>query len=209
MRFVAVLVVLISCGEANAQVDSFDLVSTDGGKLSIKTAQQPELTVLYFTGIQCPLAKLYTPRVNALAKEYSQTVRFFGINSNQQDSAEEFKEFITSHEIIFPCGKDFNNVVADRLDVKRTPEVIVLDKEFKVRYRGRIDDQYSPGIARNSFKRRDLKIAIDERLLTSRPLPMLRRSRGSFKRTASSATAVARLPPLCWTTLKKPLAGAI
>ena len=164
---VALTLMLASLGKATAQVDGFDLVSTDGEKLSVKAVEatdKVELTVLYFTGIQCPLAKLYTPRVNALAQEYSKSTRFFGISSNRQDSAEEFKEFITAHKIAFPCGKDFNNVVADRLDVKRTPEVIVLDKEFKIRYRGRIDDQYEPGISRNSVKRRDLKIAIDELL---------------------------------------------
>ena len=100
----------------------------------------------------------------ALAKKYSKSARFFGISSNQQDSADEFKHFIAAHKLEFPCGKDFNNVVADQFDVKRTPEVIVLDQNFKIRYRGRIDDQYSPGITRNSVKRQDLKIAIDELL---------------------------------------------
>ena len=159
-----VMVVLFSFGKAHAQLDGFDLVSTSGEKLSIRAAEQPELTVLYFTGIECPLAKLYAPRVKALAKEYSDSTRFFGINSNQQDSNEEFKEFVAAHQFAFPCGKDFNNVVADQFNVKRTPEVIVLDKGFKIRYRGRIDDQYSPGVARSAVKRQDLKLAIQELL---------------------------------------------
>ena len=161
---VAVVALLVSFSEAHAQVEGFDLVSTDGEKLSVKAAEKPELTVLYFTGIECPLAKLYAPRITAVAEEFSKSARFFGISSNQQDSAEEFKEFITTHKIAFPCGKDFNNVVADQFEVKRTPEVIVLDKDFKIRYRGRIDDQYSPGVARNSVKRQDLKLAIQELL---------------------------------------------
>ena len=164
LQIVAVVLLLISVDTTCAQVAGFDLASVDGEKLSIEVSDQSELTVLYFTGTECPLAKLYAPRVNALAQEYSQSTRFFGISSNRQDSVEEFKKFIQAHKIAFPCGKDFNNVVADQLEIKRTPEVIVLDEEFKIRYRGRIDDQYSPGISRSSVKRRDLKIAIDELL---------------------------------------------
>ena len=165
MLKVAIAIVwLAAVDKAPAQVEGFDLVSIDGEKLSFKATNQSELTVLYFTGIECPLAKLYAPRIAALAEEYSDSTRFFGISSNQQDSLEEFKEFAAAHKIAFPCGKDFNNVVADRLDVKRTPEVIVLDKDFEIRYRGRIDDQYSPGVARNSVKRQDLKLAIQELL---------------------------------------------
>ena len=164
LRFALVMTLLVCVSTSYAQVESFDLVSTDQEKLQVEPTDKQELTVLYFTGIECPLAKLYAPREVALADKYSESVRFFGINSNQQDSADEFKEFIKAHKIAFPCGKDFNNVVADQLDVKRTPEVIVLDKKFAIRYRGRIDDQYSPGVSRTSVKRHDLKVAIDELL---------------------------------------------
>ena len=164
---IVVFVTLALTSHATAQVKSFNLSSLDGTKLVVdppRESDKAKLTVLLFTGVECPLAKLYAPRVAALAEKYSKSTRFFGISSNQQDSASEFKQFITDHKINFPCGKDFNNVVADQFEVKRTPEVIVLDQEFKIRYRGRIDDQYSPGISRNQVRRQDLKIAIDELL---------------------------------------------
>ena len=170
LTFATVVVLSLATFEqASAQVESFNLSSLDGGKLVVEPIEETELTVLLFTGVECPLAKLYAPRVAALAQKYSKSARFFGISSNQQDSAEEFKQFIADHKIEFPCGKDFNNVVADQFKVKRTPEVIVLDKDFKIRYRGRIDDQYSPGITRNKVSRQDLKIAIDE-LLAGKPV---------------------------------------
>ena len=150
LTFVFVVASLITTfSRASAQVESFNLSALDGGKLVVEPTDDVQLTVLLFTGVECPLAKLYAPRVAALAEKYSKSARFFGISSNQQDSAEEFKQFIADHKITFPCGKDFNNVVADQFEVKRTPEVIVLDQDFKIRYRGRIDDQYSPGVSRN------------------------------------------------------------
>ena len=46
----------------------------------------------------------------------------------------------------------------------RTPEVIVLDSERRIRYRGRIDDQYGVGYIRAEPQRQDLKVALEELL---------------------------------------------
>src|SRR5262249_34220440 len=73
------------------------------------------------------------------------------------------------HQIPFPILKDADNVVADRLGATRTPEVIVLDPERRVRYRGRIDDQYAPGVRRPVPTRRDLALALEE-LLAGQPV---------------------------------------
>jgi hypothetical protein len=48
--------------------------------------------------------------------------------------------------------------------VTRTPEVAVLDAERRLRYRGRIDDQHSPGQSRPAPTRLDLKEALDDLL---------------------------------------------
>ena len=126
------------------------------------------LTVICFLGTECPLAKLYAVRLQSLSQAFSdQKVRFVGINSNRQDSAEELAEFVDNQGITFPVAKDFDNVIADQFNVVRTPEVIVVDSKLKVRYRGRVDDQYLPGVSRNQPDREDLKIAIGE-LLTGK-----------------------------------------
>ena len=164
--FIAVLIFVLgsaSIGQAQQQVDPIVVIGVSGEKIEAAPHKE-RFTVLYFTGIECPLARLYAPRVAKLSEAYAKDVQFFGINSNQQDSSAEFAEFVKEFQLKFPCGKDFNNIVADQLKVKRTPEVTVLDQEFSIRYRGRIDDQYSPGIARSAPKRNDLKIAIDELL---------------------------------------------
>lgn len=128
------------------------------------------LTVVCFLGTECPLAKLYAVRLQSLAKSFSQeNVRFVGVNSNRQDSAQELADFVDSQGITFPVAKDFDNVVADQFNVVRTPEVIVVDSQLKVRYRGRVDDQYLPGVSRSRPEREDLKIALKE-LLAGEPV---------------------------------------
>jgi hypothetical protein len=65
------------------------------------------------------------------------------------------------HELEFPAVKDEGAACAAALGVKRTPEVVVLDARRRLRYRGRVDDQYRTGGARPRPTRHDLKEALD------------------------------------------------
>ena len=119
--------------------------------------------VVCFLGIECPLAKLYAPRINQIAVEYAaKGFQFVAINSNRQDSTEEWREFAKSVELVFPIVKDHNNLIADKLGVIRNPEVIVIAPDGSVPYRGRVDDQYSPGVVRAKVSRQELKTALME-----------------------------------------------
>ena len=143
---------------------AFELQDLQGRPMALE-AKAKHLTVVCFLGTECPLAKLYAGRLQILSETFKdQNVRFVGINSNRQDSADELAQFAKSQGITFPVGKDFDNVVADKFNVVRTPEVIVVDGELKVRYRGRVDDQYLPGVSRSKPERADLKIAIEQLL---------------------------------------------
>jgi peroxiredoxin len=134
-----------------------------GDPVEVAPRDDVQLTVVCFLGTECPLAKLYGPRLAKLAKEFSQ-VRFIGINSNVQDSTDDIAVYAANHEIGFQLLKDHRNEIADRFQAVRTPEVFVLDQEFQLQYRGRIDDQYTPGVARKNPTRADLQIAIEELL---------------------------------------------
>jgi mono/diheme cytochrome c family protein len=105
-----------------------------------------------------------------LDRKYStQGVAFLAVNSNQQDSLAELAHHARVHELNFPVLKDPGNVVADQFDAERTPEVFVLDSDRIIRYRGRIDDQYTYGKQRSKANRADLATALDE-LLSGKPV---------------------------------------
>ncbi|MEO1614947.1 MAG: redoxin domain-containing protein [Planctomycetota bacterium] len=126
--------------------------------------ERPEtrLTVYCFLGTECPLAKLYGPRLQALADRYADDVVFIGVNSNVQDSPAEIEAYAKRHAILFPMAKDADQSIAAKLNATRTPEVILLDTAGNIQYRGRIDDQYEPGVARSEPRSHDLQNAIDE-----------------------------------------------
>ena len=130
------------------KIAEFTLRDYRGPERSLKELTTGKLTVVAFLGCDCPIAKVYGPRLAALAKEYeSKGVAFVGINSNQQDAPTAVGHYAKTHGLTFPILKDPGNVIADRFGAERTPEVFVLDEERVVRYAGSIDDQYASATA--------------------------------------------------------------
>ncbi|KAA0139039.1 redoxin domain-containing protein [Gimesia chilikensis] len=149
---------------------TFRLPTAQGKVVELSAEPESKATVVCFLGAECPLARLYGPKLNEMQAAYAaQGVQFIGVNSNQQDSLEDVKQYVKRYEISFPMAKDYNNEVADRFHAVRTPEVFVLDQQLTVRYRGRIDNQYLPGISRAETTTHDLKNALDQ-LLAGKPV---------------------------------------
>ncbi len=149
----------------NTQVDNFQLKDVDGVQRSLESSDEVRATVVIFMGWECPMVKLYVPRLNELQKQFAdEGVRWLAINSNQHDSLTELQAFARRSELDIPLLKDPGNRVADAFGATRTPEVFLLDAGRRLRYHGRIDDQYSPGQQRPSATREYLEAAIRELL---------------------------------------------
>jgi peroxiredoxin len=147
------------------KIADFALRDHRGKTYKLSDLSDKKLVVIAVLGTECPLAKLYAPRLADLADEFeSKGVAFLGLDANRQDSLTEIGAYVRVHELQFPMLKDTGNEVADRLGAVRTPEVFVLDKDRVVRYWGRIDDQYGIGVQRPAPMRRDLAVAIEELL---------------------------------------------
>ncbi len=143
----------------------FELSNNYGTTVALREFADRPIVVLAFLGTQCPLAKLYGPRLNELQEKYAdQGVVVLGINSNKQDSLTELTGYVHRQHIAYPMLKDVGNRLADAVGATRTPEVFVLDQQRQLRYHGRIDDQYGVGVSRQEPTRNDLAEAIDELL---------------------------------------------
>ncbi len=168
-----VLSVLPSLAIANdfqEVLDSSRLTNNYGKEVALRELSDKPIVVLAFLGTECPLAKLYGPRLNDIQQEFADRgVAIIGISSNKQDSLTELTAFVNRHQISYPILKDVGNRLADAFKATRTPEVFVLDSERKLRYHGRIDDQYGVGYARETTIRSDLTVAIEE-LLAGKPV---------------------------------------
>jgi peroxiredoxin len=186
-----------SAGAADSRVGraapDFQLTDLQGKKVALTDLREAKLVVVAFLGTECPLAKLYAPRLNQLANEYaSKAVRFIGIDSNLQDTPAKMGAYARENAITFPLVKDSENRVADQFGADRTPEVFLLDGKRVIRYHGRIDDQYSVGLQKSKAGRRDLAEAIEE-LLAGKPVsqPSLAAVGCRIGRTTNPDTAAA------------------
>ena len=102
--------------------------------------------VVAFLGADCPISNLYLPGLIALEKKYrSQQVQFLAVYPNEQEDLDQVAAHAYDRDVPFPVLKDFGQKLADGIGVSRVPAVAVLDGDFLLRYRGRIDDQYGAG----------------------------------------------------------------
>ncbi len=157
------------------KVENFTLNDYHGQPYSLDQVAKDKVVVLAILGTECPLCRIYAPRLAELGKEYEpQGVAFLGIAPNRQDAVTEIAAYARTHELEFPILKDLKQVVSDQLGATRTPEVVVLDKDHKIAYRGRIDDQYGFNRDNQSYqlsepKQHELASALDA-VLAGKPL---------------------------------------
>ena len=121
--------------------------------------------VLAFTTLDCPVVLRYLPRLKALEETYRASgVQFLAVNVGPSDDLREIAYQAIQVDAEFPFVKDFDGQVTRAVGASRAAEVVVLDAEKKLRYRGRIDDQFRLGGERPTAASEDLKKAIDDLL---------------------------------------------
>jgi peroxiredoxin len=119
--------------------------------------------VIVFTNVDCPLVQRYLPRIVRLDDEYREKgVQFLAMNVGPGDSIVENAYHAIQYDARFPFVKDYDGEAIEATGVRRTPEVVILDGDRKLRYRGRIDSQYRLGGVRPDSGREDLREALDD-----------------------------------------------
>ncbi len=137
--------------------------------------QLPELgsthaTIVYFATIECPLVQRYLPRLGTIAAEYAPRgvvtlVANVGAGDPFVDAVGDVLEKAPKAEF----AKDTELALAKACGVDRTAAVVVLDRERRIVYRGRIDDQHGYSASRAKASRDDLRLALDD-VLAQQPV---------------------------------------
>lgn len=126
----------------------FSLPSVEGKAYSLKDFQGSKGLVVMFICNHCPYVIAVEDRIVALAKKYSpKGISFVGICSNDptdypDDRPEKLKERWQKKNYGFPYLIDESQEVAKVYGAVCTPELYVFDKEHRLYYHGRIDDNW-------------------------------------------------------------------
>jgi peroxiredoxin len=151
--------------------DFSNVRATDGRRYSLRDFDRADAIVLIFSSNRCPTAKAYAGRLNDLHDRYARRgVQLVLINSNDphlyaEESYEAMVERDERRRFNFPYVKDADQSVARAFGAQCTLHAFVLDRERRLRYRGRIDDARNPA----KVTTHDLRDAVDD-VLAGRPV---------------------------------------
>ena len=141
-----------------------------GPVLDPQTIAAHKATVLVFLSTQCPVSKVYAPRLNALAREYqAQGVQMVGVFSNMQEGQTEVAVYAKSRGLTFPVVRDGDASLAAKYGATMTPQAFVISPQGAVVYQGRVDDSADT----SQVHHQDLKAAL-EAILAGRAVPRAR-----------------------------------
>lgn len=134
----------------------FSLPGVDGKMYALKDFAKANVLAVIFTCNHCPTAQAYEERIKRMVAEYTpKGVAFVAISPNDPlavrldelgytdlgDSFEDMKIRAKDHQFNFPYLYDGETqAVTKKYGPTATPHVFLFDKERKLRYRGRIDN---------------------------------------------------------------------
>ena len=89
----------------------------------------------------CPLARDYAPVLDGLAREFAAAgIRFVGVVCEYDETA-EVEAYAREYAIGFPVHLDADFALADALGATTTPQVVLVDRDRRIRYSGRVVDR--------------------------------------------------------------------
>jgi peroxiredoxin len=141
---------------------SFNLPDINGDNISLDFFEAETLVVI-FTCNHCPYAKAVEDRLVNLGNDYKGRTDFVLISSNDienypADSPEKMAEKAKDKNYPFPYLFDETQEIAKAYSAVCTPDIFLYNKDRKLEYRGRLDDNWQNP---QSVTREELKMAID------------------------------------------------
>jgi peroxiredoxin len=143
-----------------------NLPATDGKKYSLATFADKRVLVIVFSCNHCPYVQAYEERMIALQRDYAaKGVQLVAINSNEtehypDDDFDGMVKRAKQKGYNFPYLRDDDQSVATAYGATHTPEFFLFDDKRKLRYRGKMDDNYQNASAVKSHYLRDAVAAI-------------------------------------------------
>jgi peroxiredoxin len=150
--------------EIGQQASDFALPGVDGKDHSLSEFKDKPVVVVVFICNHCPYVQAYEDRLIGLQQMFApRGVQFIAINANDsvaypEDSFDNMVKRAQKKHFNFPYLRDETQRVAQAYGARYTPEAFVLNSKSRLRYIGRIDDNWQHPA---KVKSRDLHSAIE------------------------------------------------
>ncbi|MCB2205306.1 thioredoxin family protein [bacterium] len=145
----------------------FNLPGVDGAQYTPDDFRDANVLVVVFTCNHCPYAIASEDRLITLQRDFrDRGVRFVLINPNDadrypDDSFVRMADRAKDKQFPFPYLYDESQEVARSFDAACTPDIFVFDQARKLRYNGRIDDNWKEPA---SVTQEDLRTVLEDLL---------------------------------------------
>lgn len=150
-----------------SKAPDFNLTATDGKNYSLSSFEDKEALIVIFSCNHCPYVQAYEDRIKKLQDDYKEKgIIVIALNPNEDvnypdDSFENMKERAAEQNFNFLYLRDEDQSVARAYDATHTPEIFLFDKNRRLAFHGKIDDNWQdPTKVQNHY----LRNALDELL---------------------------------------------
>lgn len=142
------------------------LIDLNGKSFNLRKASECRVHVIVFTRSDCPVSNQFAPEVRGIFEKFHpQGADFYLVYVDPSEKPETIREHLRQFE--YPCAalRDPDHTLVAQTGATVTPEAVVFDADWRIAYRGRINDEYLEfGKSKTSSIRHDLQEAIEATL---------------------------------------------
>ncbi|MEL7358487.1 MAG: thioredoxin family protein [Cyanobacteria bacterium J06560_6] len=163
---------MLPLGTAAPSFSLADVVS--GETITLDTFKGKKGLLIMFICQHCPFVKLVEDELGKIGQDYiPQGIGVLAISANSiethpQDDPDNMREQVKRASFNFPYAYDATQDVAQSYTAACTPDFFLFDSDFKLAYRGQLDDA-RPGNGR-PVDGKDLRAALDQ-LVSGETIP--------------------------------------
>lgn len=149
---------------------AFSLPGTDGRQYGLESFDGLPVLVVIFSCNHCPYVQAYEGRLMDIQRDYlGRGVRLVAINANDdvhypEDSLEQMIARAQARGFNFPYLRDVSQTAARAYGATHTPQLFVFDEHRRLRYTGKVDDNWRrPEAVTRHYLREALDALLDRR----------------------------------------------
>jgi peroxiredoxin len=124
-------------------LDQISLLNYDSTFFSLDSYRNKKLTVYLFLGHECPICQKYGHKLRNFNEQFEeQNIDLIGIVPLRDVGLSTIAEYASLYNFRFPILSDRDRIITDVLGATVTPEIVVVNNEGDMVYRGMIDNWF-------------------------------------------------------------------